>query len=70
MRRWNAVSPIVFAFICGYHLQDLAWAIESEKGVHSFTDLFLWIVVPLSGLFAVLGAWRAFKSAAPPPASS
>ncbi len=66
MHRWNAVSPIVFAFLCGYHLPELAWKIDSDAGVHSATDLYLWIIVPVSGIAAVWGAWRAFRDAKPP----
>ena len=44
MRRMNAVfegvSPIVAAFLCGNKLPDLAWAIDTNAGIHSFTDLY------------------------------
>lgn len=69
MRRWNAVSPIVFAFICGYHLPELAWKIDSGAGVHSATDLAEYLIVGVSGIVAVWGAWRAFRSAEPAPSS-
>ncbi len=66
MRGMNGVFPIVAAFLCGYKLPDLAWAIDTNAGIHSFTDLFTWIVVPGTGLLALYGAWRAFASAKPP----
>ena len=65
MRFMNAVSPIVFAFLCGYHLPDLAWAIDTKKGIHSATDLYVWIIVPVAGIAAILGAWRAYKNEKP-----
>jgi len=69
MRRMHAVFPIVAAFLCGYHVPDLAWAIDTGAGVHGATDLYVWIVVPTTGLFALHAAWRAFATATPPPTS-
>jgi hypothetical protein len=69
MHRINAVMPIVSGFICGYHLPDLAWKIDSGAGVHSATDLVPWIIVPAAGLYALIGAWQAFKRARPAPGS-
>ncbi len=66
MRRMKAVSPILCAFVCGYSLPELLWAIETNAGIHSFTDLYLWIVVPVMGLGALFGVWRAFAPATPP----
>ena len=65
MRRFHAVSPIVSAWLCGFWLPELTWAIDSHRGVHSATDLVPWIIVPLAGADAAWGAWRAFKSASP-----
>jgi hypothetical protein len=65
MKRFNAVFPFVMAFLCGYHVSDLAWAIDTRAGVHSATDLYLWIIVPVSGIAALIGAWQAFRAAGP-----
>jgi hypothetical protein len=65
MSRWNAVSPILAAFLCGYHVPELAWAIDSGRGIHSATDLSLYLIVAVMGLWALIGAWRAFKAPGP-----
>jgi len=63
MRYFNAVSPIVFAFLCGYNLPRLARKIDTGAGIHSATDLAEWLVVLVAGLVAIHGAWRAVRSA-------
>ena len=66
MRRFNAVFPILAAFFCGYHLPDLLWRIETRAEIRTATDLSSWIVVPVLGTAALIGAWKAWRSAAPP----
>lgn len=65
MNRINAVLPILSGFLCGYHLSDLAWRIDSGAGVHGATDLMPWLIVPVTGIYAVVGGVRAFKDAKP-----
>ena len=66
MRRFNAVFPILAAFSCGYHLPDLLWRIETGAEIRTATDLASWIIVPVLAIAALIGAWQAWKSAAPP----
>lgn len=70
MRRFEAVFPFVMAVVFGSSLQDLAWAIDTNAGIHSATDLSRWIVVAVSGIAAFLGARKAYKAAAPAKESS
>ena len=65
MHRIHAVFPIVCAFVCGFRLPDLLWAIDTHAEVRTATDLSLWIVVPVTGIAALVGAWKAWRSAAP-----
>lgn len=67
MSRYGAISPIVSAFLCGYHLPDLAWRIDSGAGVRSATDLLPWLIVPIMGGWAIWGGWRAWTAARPSP---
>lgn len=61
--RFDAVSPILSAFLFGFYLPELAWALDAGKGVESATDLVPWIIVPLTGAWTLIGAWRAWRKA-------
>ena len=67
MRGMNGVSFILSAFLCGFNLPELTWRIDSDAGIHSATDLYVWMIVPMTGIWAIYGAWRAFKGPSSPP---
>ena len=67
---FNAVYPILCAFICGTQLPRLLEAIDAGVGVHNATDLSLWLVVAVTGIAALTGAWRAVASTASAETSS
>lgn len=62
------MAPIVFAFVCGYTLPELVATIDSGFGVRDFADARPWIIVPATGLLALVGGWRAFRAAGREPA--
>lgn len=65
MRRLTAVLPILCAFVCGHQLPYFLRVVENGAPIRTATDLSDWIVVPILGLAALEGAWRACKAPRP-----